>query len=683
MSPRQWRIALLAGCLLYLPTSMALTQLSLNINEISGVSWHLHNLRITLADLQNPSNTLALQADRLELPAPFGNVRLFDVRCPRFILQNQQLHCTEGRVTVKLGDVAVPPFAFRFSITPQQSEMQLTGLAIAKGLVSLNATEQNGYWHSTIDARNVVLAELQKLLKLAQVSVKNGTVSATLKLDGKQVALVNASLKMQLNDATLQAREGRYALEKVNLDAYVNVQPVAEAWLWQSHLAFKKGAVYADPIYLAAGKRALELDSIGQFSPAQQQCQLDYFQVLHPAVATLNGSATLALSEQRWLKAAQLNVQALDLKPLTTIYNSPFWVGTAFEGVTLAGQLHAKLDIREQALSALQLDVEHLALLDPKQRFGLTDAQASLAWAKQADFSQSATLQWQQLQVYALPLGPAKLHLGIKATALDLQKPVHIGLLGGDFAINQFVWQARPQQSPELHFAGALHNVSLAQLTTALDWVPLSGTLNGAIPGVNYHNNRLDLEGALKAQIFNGEISIEQLAVANLLSDVPKFYSDITVERLDLKQLTGQFKFGSIEGLLSGKIRDLYLENWQPIRFYAWLGTPEDDTTRHRISQKAVDNIANIGGGGATDLISRGVLGVFDSFGYEQLGLGCYLHAGVCQLMGVAPAKNGYTIVKGGGLPRIDVIGYNPRVDWQVLVQRLGRISQPNDRVIK
>jgi hypothetical protein len=663
--------------------SQAITQVRVGIAVINGAHWRLHNLHLSLAGLQSQTNTLELQADRLELPKPFDRLHLVNVHCTDFELQKQQLQCRNGNVTLKLEGLPLKPFKCRFLITAAQSSLEIADLKLAKGVLALKAMEQAGQWQLALEANGIGLAELQPLLNQPSLSLKNGTVSAQLKLEGKQVALGSAAFKMQLNDATLQGSDGRYALEGAKLDAYLNAQPLGGAWGWQSHLVFKEGALYADPVYLKAPARAIELDSVGQWLPTQQQVQLDYVQYLHPQVATLNGSATLALNGPPQVKTAQLNLSAQDLKPLTTIYNAPFWVGSAFEGVTLTGQLQAKLTLAEQALTALQLDFEHLALLDPKQRFGLKEAKGLINWAKQADFNQPAELQWQQLQIYALPLGKAKLNLGVKANAVELSKPVQIDFLGGNFEVDQFTWQARPQQTPELHFSGALQKVSLAQLTQALDWTPLTGTISGAIPGINYHNNRLDLDGVLTVQMFDGKVTITKLAVANLLSAVPKFYGDINIERLDLKQLTGKFKFGSIDGLLSGFVRDLYLENWHPVSFYAWLGTPEDDDTKHRISQKAVDNIANIGGNGATDLISRSVLGVFDSFGYDQLGLGCYLNAGVCQLMGVAPAKNGYYIVKGGGLPRIDVIGYNPRVDWTVLMQRLARIGKQNDMVVE
>jgi len=255
--------------------------------------------------------------------------------------------------------------------------------------------------------------------------------------------------------------------------------------------------------------------------------------------------------------------------------------------------------------------------------------------------------------------------------------------LGGAIAINQLGWQAKKQQEPEVYFAGSLTNVSLEQWSKALNWTPLSGTISGNIPRVEYRNNTLSLGGEINIKVFDGDIRITQLASSGLFTNFPRVSGEMEINNLDLDQLTGKFKFGGITGKLSGFVRQLYMENWQPVTFYAWLGTPDDDDSRHRISQKAVKNIASIGGGGASDLLSKSFLSFFETFGYDKIGLGCYLHDGVCQLMGVEATPQGYAIVTGGGLPRIDVIGYNPRLDWNVLMERLHRISSSDEVIIK
>jgi hypothetical protein len=50
---------------------------------------------------------------------------------------------------------------------------------------------------------------------------------------------------------------------------------------------------------------------------------------------------------------------------------------------------------------------------------------------------------------------------------------------------------------------------------------------------------------------------------------------------------------------------------------------------------------------------------------------------------GIEPAQGGYYIVKGSGLPRIDVIGNQRRVAWTRLVRQLGAITQSSGPVVQ
>jgi len=148
----------------------------------------------------------------------------------------------------------------------------------------------------------------------------------------------------------------------------------------------------------------------------------------------------------------------------------------------------------------------------------------------------------------------------------------------------------------------------------------------------------------------------------------------VIARRLDLELVTSTFSIGSITGRLDADLKGLELFNWSPVAFDARLYTPPGDRSKHRISQRAVENIGSIGGGGAgvTAALSSGFLRFFDDFNYDRLGLSCRLENNVCAMNGVAPAPNGgYYLVKGKGLPRIDVIGSSRRVDWPRLVQQL------------
>jgi hypothetical protein len=118
------------------------------------------------------------------------------------------------------------------------------------------------------------------------------------------------------------------------------------------------------------------------------------------------------------------------------------------------------------------------------------------------------------------------------------------------------------------------------------------------------------------------------------------------------------------------------MEAWKPVAFDAAFSTPPDDDSRHRISQRAVDNISNLGGAGMAGAVSRSFLRFLEDFPYQRLGIRCRLANGVCHMGGVAPAQSGYYLVQGRWLPpRLDVIGYASEVDWSSLLDRLKGIT--------
>jgi hypothetical protein len=212
--------------------------------------------------------------------------------------------------------------------------------------------------------------------------------------------------------------------------------------------------------------------------------------------------------------------------------------------------------------------------------------------------------------------------------------------------------------------------VSLAELSNRLAWPAFSGSLSGVIPSVRYAGGNITVDGTLSMQAFDGTVLISDLKLSQPFGVVPRATADINASNLSLDALTRTFSFGNIQGRLDGRVDNLVLENWQPAEFDAKFATPEGDTSRHRISQRAVENLASLGGAGR--VLSSTVLRFFESFSYDRLGISCRLRNGICEMGGIESAERGYYIVKGGGLPpRIDVLGFNDRVDWNKLVARL------------
>jgi hypothetical protein len=121
--------------------------------------------------------------------------------------------------------------------------------------------------------------------------------------------------------------------------------------------------------------------------------------------------------------------------------------------------------------------------------------------------------------------------------------------------------------------------------------------------------------------------------------------------------------------------------DWQAQRFDARVYTPEDDDSRHRISQRAVNSIASIGGGIAAGL-QKGIMRLFDEFAYDRIDLGCRMRDQVCQMSGIAARGDGYYILRGKGLPRIDVVGYERSVSWPAFSSALVEAARSRDVLI-
>jgi len=167
---------------------------------------------------------------------------------------------------------------------------------------------------------------------------------------------------------------------------------------------------------------------------------------------------------------------------------------------------------------------------------------------------------------------------------------------------------------------------------------------------------------------------MEKLKITEPFGLVPQLSANILIRGLNLEKVTETFSFGKITGLLDGEIRELHMLDWEPTAFDALFKTPEGDPTRHRISQRAIENISSLSGQSVTAVLSSGFLRFFDDFAYDKIAVSCRLENGVCFTGALLPEGERYYLVKGKGLPRIDVIGYSRRVAWSELIDRLKSI---------
>ncbi len=334
---------------------------------------------------------------------------------------------------------------------------------------------------------------------------------------------------------------------------------------------------------------------------------------------------------------------------------------------------------------ALDLRIDGVSLGDAKQQLEVQGVNGEVHWtAGVTGPPRPSFLAWDSSRGWGVTGGRTRIDFAMQDRDVRLLKPARLPLWDGALLVRELEALNLGTDRLAGSFVAEIEPISLEQMTRAFGWPQFSGRIAGRIPGLAYRDQLLTLQGDLEAEVFDGRVTARNLRVRDPLGAFPRLYADVAARNLDLDLITRTFEFGNITGRIDGDLTGLETFNWSPVAFDLRLATPERDRSRHRISQKAVKNLSNIGGGGGgvTAALQSGALRFFENFRYDRIGLACRLKDDVCSMGGVEPARDGYYIVKGSGLPRIDIIGNQTRVDWPLLMAQLSAAVANKDDIV-
>lgn len=599
-----------------------------------------------------------IDAGRLSL----GGFRLDGLHLSCHALQRTAaaLDCRDGALGV--GGQRWPA---RFVLRDGGRRIELTLPASAGGAAERwrLAQGRDGAW--TLDLEAVRLARLAALLPLpaaiAGLGV-DGRLDGRLRLGGGRV-----SGELRLAGGRFASTDGTRAGEGLALTLSLALRQQGGAWQGQLALAWTGGELYLAPFYLTGGAwRANFTGTLAADGLRLERLQLALpgggslrAQGVWPAGATLPDTLTL-------------QGELPDLAAVGTTFLAPLLAARALPPVTLAGGAALDLAWRQGAPRTLDVALREVAV-DLAGRHALRGVDGRLAWA--ADGVRESRLRVGGGTLAGLPLGRFELPLRVRSDGVDLAG-TSVPVLDGELLLDD--WAATRPASPgggwQWRGGLALTPLSLPALAQALDLPALGGTLSFSLPRLRHDAGTLTLDGAAVIQAFDGYLSITGLRLVDPFGPLPRLSGEIEARHLDLGLLTETYDFGRITGFIDADIHGLEMAGLQPLAFDARVVSSPGRYPR-RISQRAVQNIGALGGGGSAAL-QRTFLRFFEDFGYERIGLSCRLAGGVCTMGGIeaaVPAGSGapFLIVQGGGIPALSIVGYNRRVDWPELVERL------------
>lgn len=519
-----------------------------------------------------------------------------------------------------------------------------------------------------IDLTRVPLLWTQAMLSQAWPAgqLVGGTLDSRLTVSAAADQPLRISGPVHLTNAALDTPDGRIAVQGLGaslaVDARLGSRDVVTV---QGQL--QGGEILFGNTYVALQERAVQLQ-VEATHGDDDGWHLPRIVWRDSGILAVRGSA--AFSAEAELRALDLQLHSPALAPLRDGYLSA-WLGLAGLGeMTMTGSADAQVHVAQGELRAASLSLHRVDIDHPDDRFGFDNLRGQVRYS--ASTPVTSALRWSGGELYGLAFGAARMAFASSAGVLRLREPLTMPLLGGRARFDHL--RIRPpadEHGLEVRFGLALEQLDVGRLTQALGWPAFTGQLSGRIAQARYADDRLDFDGGLSMQVFGGDVMVSSLSMERPFGVAPTLSADIRFDDLGLRALTGAFDFGTVTGKLDGRILDLRLVDWQAVAFDAWMHTDRQRGVPQRVSQRAVQDLTSVGEASFASGLQALFIGLFDNFGYDAIGLGCRLRQQVCTMEGLGSAGTGFTIVEGSGLPHLTVIGFNRRVDWPMLVERL------------
>jgi hypothetical protein len=501
----------------------------------------------------------------------------------------------------------------------------------------------------------------------------SGRVDADLALDLLDNG-VQAGGQFALDGVGFDSPGGKLAGQKLSGSGRLGIDSHAGSTSIDLDASLRGGEILLGPLYAALPAHAVQL-SVGTRSE-KGILSIPRLRLTDPDALQLEGE--LGFNANGDLTLLQLDRFNARLPAAYDRYGKGWLRSLGIDGLVGSGEVSGHVALDASGPTAFALQTGGLDLSLAQGGLGVTGLHGAVDWSATGD-RPPTKLGWRALQVYKIPNGAAEGSWRSRSGSLTLEKPLAIPVLDGQFRVQSLAWKPAAASGERLQTSLALTQVDMAALCRALGWPEFKGTIGGAVPSMRYVDDRVEMGGGLSLNVFDGFVDITRMTVSQPFGNAPILTGNIALRQLDLGLLTSVFDFGSITGRLNGALDEMRLVAWKPAAFKASFVANDGG----RISQKAVNNLTAVGGGGIAGGLQGTVLKIFKTFGYKRIGLTCILKGDVCSMGGLGNAKDGYTIVEGSGLPRLTVVGHQREVDWPTLVRRLQAATEGSGPVVR
>lgn len=666
------------------------------VESIEAAAWRASGLT---ASVELTEDGIRGEVRIAELAVPEADLKLAatSVRCGSVRLTAQEFRCDDALLSADfpgIGRQDVPGW-FVHDRQSGRTRATLSRVPVAGGELHLQADVDGDFLSMEFRGEGLQLEALLGVagdvgFDLADMTA-GGAVSGSGSFRSAADGSLTANVSATLDGSSVSNAAGTAVAADLNGRLEVGARYDDKGWLFDAAVETNAGEVYVEPVYANASEHAMQFTASAVRTSDFRSFSIGEFSLRQDTLLDVAGRLDVAIPESEDAPVdfdGRIDITDTSVNAVYTSLLQVLAAGTILGDLETAGRLTGSVTFAAGAPDSATLDFDDIALDDRERRFAVYGLAGHVHWPGTAGEAGSTRLRWDGAVAYNIPLGAAAIEVELDGNDVELLSPLRLPTMGGALVVNRLAMRDYGTESASGLLDAELEPIELGQLSAAFGWPAFSGSLSGRLPLLQYEGNEMAVGGRLTARAFDGDIEIANLRLEQPFGRVPRLYGDLSLRRLDLERITNTFSFGLIQGRLSGDLTGLAMLNWRPVTMDLHLYTPPDDDSRHRISQRAVENLASVGGGGGAAIaLSSGFLKFFEVFAYDRIGLRCVLKDGTCAMSGAgdageSPVGDGYYIVKGSGLPRIDVIGYRRQVNWEQLLSQLASITRSDSPII-
>jgi hypothetical protein len=657
--------------------TFAINRIVLEVGELTVPGAQASSITATFSLNTRGAPSAHARAEQVVLAEPIGTLRSVELACGVVVIHEPTFACREGRLEARGGPTKSISMqaAAEYNSARGETAAEGSAFAVAGGTAEFSSRLDERGWSMEAAAHSLDVQQIRALavpwFKVPETLMFDGHVDVTAEAANRNEALaMNAEVRTA--DLNVMNDLGTVVAEKMSTGLRVAAERVGRGFDIEARLDASTGQALSGPVFLNLATNPLKLEARGRYE--DQTLALAEVALFQKDLTEAHGHATVVLGREPRVTEAHIDLNSLLFPAAYTSFLQIGLAATDLGQLKTTGIARGTVDIENNVVQRAQLQINDLALTDAKGKFSMSEVQAGLNWARDESASvQPSYVSWDRASAYGITGGAARLDFETKGFGFDLTKAARVPVFDGAVIVNKLSTHRLGAADADLTFDAKIEPISMAQLSRAFGWPELSGQIAGTIPGLTYRNRVLSVDGDLVASVFDGTIVGRGFRLEDPMGPWPRLFADVTARRLDLSLVTRTFAIGSITGRLDADVKRLELFRWSPVAFDARLYSTPGDRSKKLISQKAVTSLSNVGGGGGgvTAALQSGVLRFFDDFRYEALGLTCKLENDVCLMGGIEPANTGYYIVRGRGLPRIDIIGNQGRVAWPQLIAQI------------